>query len=188
MTLYLGTDCPSPNFFHYPIIRLEPRPLPPNAHAIFPSFTHILFTSKNAVRLFPFPLSHQILIAVGQATASLLPSALTPAQESQEGIIELLKTLDLSGAHLLLPRSSQARHVLDDFLQQQNIRYTVWDLYNPVPHQPFPLPSLEPFKEIIFTSPSTVRAFFQFFGKPPSHLKVICQGPVTEEALKQALK
>ena len=86
MKLYLGTEPPSPDYFHYPIIRIEPRALPPNAD--LSPFTHIIFTSKNAVRIFLShfsDLSSQTLIAVGKATASLLPSPLTAVDESQEG-------------------------------------------------------------------------------------------------------
>ncbi len=187
MKLYLGTECPSAEYVHYPIIRIEPRPLPDNAHEIFPTFTHIIFTSKNAVEIFLAhfsDLSSKILIAVGQATASRLPPSHIAQNESQEGIIELLQELDLANANMLLPRSSKARHLLDDFLQRCNVRYKVWDLYDPVPQIPFPLPPLDQFEEIIFTSPSTVKAFFKFFGKPPVHLKCTCQGHVTEEALK----
>ncbi len=75
----------------------------------------------------------------------------------------------------------------DDYLQRRNVHYKVWDLYDPVPQIPFPLPSLDQFAEIIFTSPSTVKAFFAFFGTPPTHLKMICQGPVTQAVLQQYL-
>ncbi len=184
MKLYLGTECPSSDYFHYPIIRIEPRALPPDAE--LSAFTHIIFTSKNAVRIFlsHFPdVSSKTLIAVGQATASLLPSPLKAVDESQEGIIALLQPLDLVDAYILLPRSSKARHAIDDFLQKRNVHYKVWDLYDPVPQMPFPMPSLDQFEEIIFTSPSTVQAFFEFFGKPPAHLKITCQGPVTQTVL-----
>ncbi|MBS0615687.1 MAG: uroporphyrinogen-III synthase [Verrucomicrobia bacterium] len=185
MKLYLGTEPPSSDYVHYPIIRIEPRPLPESARELFPKYTHIIFTSKNAVRIFlsHFPnLSGKTLIAVGKATASLLPHSLVASNECQEGVVELLQTLDLERANVLLPRSSQARHLLDDFLLHQKIAHMIWDLYDPIPQIPFPLPSLDQVEEIYFTSPSTVRAFFQFFGKPPSHIKIRSQGKITEEA------
>lgn len=54
--LYLGTDPNDERFVHYPVIKIVPRSFDsPHVRAAFEDlkeFTHIVFTSKNAVEVF----------------------------------------------------------------------------------------------------------------------------------------
>jgi len=46
-------------------------------------------------------------------------------------------------------------------------------------------PDFTNIRDIYFTSPSTVDAFFHFFGKPAGHIKLHAIGHVTEQHLRE---
>ena len=208
--LYLGTD---PTYFpeegnviHYPIIRIVPRSLkdPELKSALddLPDYTHLIFTSKNAVRIFfehakklfsdlSF-LQEKQFAAVGKVTAEhLLMEGFTPSiiakEETQEGLIKELSLLDFQDAYVFFPRSSHSRPVLLDFLQQRGVRHQACDLYDTLSHPIDPRPDLNMIDEIVFTSPSTVEAFYGLFGFIPKEKKLVVSGPITEEALKRRI-
>ncbi len=195
MKLYLGTD-PShtENLIHYPVIRIVAREILPHIWDDFPDYTHILFTSKNSVSLFFQKLSSSIhdkqIIAIGQSTAARLRTyGMEPdfiaVEESQEGVIAVLKLQDLSDAYILYPRSSLARKNLEHFFIQRSIRHQICDLYDTHLQKPEPIPDLSEVDEIIFTSPTTVRGFLAVFGQIPRDKKLTCIGKVTEEELRK---
>jgi uroporphyrinogen-III synthase len=195
LVLYLGTDPTNyqhiPGLIHYPIIRIVPLEIPQHIRDDFSDYTHILFTSKNTVSI----LLHQFkslegkqIIAIGKSTAAKFEQArwkpqFIAEQESQEGVIELLKHHDLSDAYLFYPRSSLARKKLEHYLIQRDIRHQVCDLYETVFQQPGPLPDLSLVKEIIFTSPSTVKGFLAAYGSIPLGKKLTCIGEITKDEL-----
>ncbi len=125
------------------------------------------------------------IIAVGQATADALERVdAVAADETQEGIIVLLEKMDLVDANICLPRSKQARREIDKYLSERGISYKVVDLYD-VKTKPYQkLPDLSTIEEVVFTSPSTVRAFKELFGALPSDKKLTAIGPVTKQALR----
>ena len=85
-SLYLGVDAPKTyerHIVHCPIIAIVPRdPLSPEIVAAFqnlPQCTHLIFTSKNGVRLFfkalpttTISLTNKTFVAVGRATQALI--------------------------------------------------------------------------------------------------------------------
>jgi uroporphyrinogen-III synthase len=207
--LYLGTD---PEHFlennkdcklvHYPVIRIEPRKIDERqvaqAYADLPAYTHVLFTSKNAVRIFFDHLSllqydkgqlhHKTFIAIGSATSFALKQYarapdLTAQQETQEGLIDLLKQCFLDDAYILVPRSSLSRPSLLAFLRSRKIRHRAFDLYDTVIQRLEPIPDLNCIDEIVFTSPSTVKGFRYIFHNLPKNKQLHAIGPVTEKAL-----
>lgn len=196
LVLYLGTDPTNyqhiPGLLHYPIIRTVPLEIPLHIRDDFESYTHILFTSKNTVSILldQFKsLEGKQIIAIGKSTAAKLEEAgwkphLIAEQESQEGVIELLKHHDLSNAYFFYPRSSLARKKLEHYLIKRDIRHQICDLYETVFQQPGPLPDLSFIQEIIFTSPSTVKAFLAAYGSIPQDKKLTCIGEITEAELR----
>jgi uroporphyrinogen-III synthase len=207
-TLYLGT---SPAHFafeghliHYPIIKIVPKKIEEVKHAydLLDHYTHLIFTSKNTVRVFcehldllgisKEKLSQKWIIAIGKVTEMHLSLRglsvdLVAEEETQEGVIEALKKQDLKNAHIFMPRSSQARPNLLQFFEESSIRYQVCDLYDTEVQIPGPLPNLETVDQIVFTSPSTVHAFKKIFGKVPPGKKLIPIGAITEAAIVQNL-
>lgn len=189
--LHLGLKAPSPiqdqEIVHCPIIQIRPRTFKIDTTP----FTHLIFTSKTSVDLFPQFQDKQV-IAVGHATALRLmergiPVTETALDERAEGIIDILERKNLKDAHILWPHSAGSRPTLRQYLEKRGIRFQELILYDTVPLQPDPLPDLTKIDEIVFTSPSTVDAFLQFFGAiPKKRLKAI--GPVTEAHLEAHLR
>lgn len=200
-TLYLGLEVPDEfrngSTVHCPFIRIIPRgsdPIITQAFHNLKNYTHIIFTSRNAVSIFfdlagEKPITNQMIISVGQRTDEKLreygiESDLIAAEETAEGIIETLKPLNLQGAHFFLPQSAIARSVIKNWLEEQAIAHTVCPIYDTVSNLPDPLPDLDHFDKIVFTSPSVVRAFMEAYGRLPEGKEFICKGPVTKSALE----
>ncbi len=183
-TLYLGTD-PSHyetenELVHYPVIKIIPQAFK------IPHFTHIVFTSKNAVKVFgEYDFSNKTVIAIGKVTAKYLKDCIVAKEETQEGLITLFKTMEMKNAHVLFPRSSLSRPVLIEYFKKEKIAFETIDLYDTEFQKPEPIPDLNTFDEIVFTSPSTVDAFFKIFSSIPGHIKIISIGPVTELKLTE---
>jgi hydroxymethylbilane synthase len=176
-TLNLGITH-RPGTIHYPIIRTTPREI------AIPPYTHLIFTSKTAVRYFPETPTGAI-IAVGQATAATVNATHVAANECAEGVIDILETLDLSEAHVLWPHSALSRPLITDYLRKRGIRFDAPILYDTEIHRPYDPPPLEPFDEILFTSPSTVAAFKELFGAFPDNCRLTPIGDQTAAALPQ---
>ena len=198
--LYLGTDPMqyqgNGHLIHYPVIKIVPRFLEQQVFAELDAFTHVIFTSKNAVKVLfeyikPEILAGKTLIAIGSVTASHLcrmdlPPQFVAEEETQEGIVQLLKTIPLENTYFFLPRSSLSRPVLVDYFKERGVRFLTCDLYDTVTQILEPKPDLDAVDEIIFTSPSTVHAFIEIFGDLPKNKKLTAIGPVTERALLSA--
>ncbi len=124
------------------------------------------------------------LIAIGPETAKSLPKTSLIAKEAtQEGIIELIKKM--RSGFFLLPKSKRARPLLTDFMKRENIRFFALDLYDTHFQKLEPVPDLDDFGEIVFTSPSTVEGFIRIYGKLPSNKKLTAIGPITERELEK---
>ena len=206
--LYLGLD---PSHYtgkgeitHWPIIQIIPRPLsdPAVQQTLkqFDRYSHILITSKSTVAILSEYLSqleidlqiwrNKVTIAVGQVTAKHLKKReIVPTyvaqEETAEGMIKELQQLSLAKAHVFWPHSAQARPLLKDFLTLQKIHHTTCVLYEPKPQLLETLPQLENFDEIVFTSPSTVKAFIYFFGALPPAIQLTAIGPITKNYLEE---
>lgn len=207
--LYLGTD---PKHFegegvltHYPVIEIVPRPIDcPKMRAAFSmlhEYTHIIFTSKNAVQIFfahlkKLSISSDILqntfvVAIGDVTAYYLSlEKIRVAQiadlPTQEGLIQIIQ--DWKNPFILLPKSSISRDILILYFQKNQIRHHAVDLYETRLLQKDPIPNLEDFDEIVFTSPSTVRGFLAIYGKLPRYDQCVAIGPITKRALEKNME
>lgn len=176
MTLYLGLR-PKAGTIHYPVIKTVPLEV-----QSVEEFTHIIFTSQTTVEYWKWPLEGKVVIAIGEATAKMLPNPLIALEATQEGIIALLQTIPLQNARICYPKSKRARPLLAEYLQKFS-SFTV-DLYDTVCQKPEPVPNLDAFDEIVFTSPSTVEGFIKIFGKLPKNKRLVPIGPVTKRALQ----
>ncbi|MGB7977540.1 MAG: uroporphyrinogen-III synthase [Chlamydiales bacterium] len=182
MILYLGLR-PKSGTFHYPVIRTEFCGDLGEALALWPKFTHIIFTSQTAVEYWPGPWDKEA-IAIGEATAAALRRhGVEPKMApfaTQEGVIELIREMK---GYFLIPRSRLARAALTDFMQERQIPFHAVDLYDTHFQRLEPIPDLAEFDEIVFTSPSTVRGFLQIYGTLPKGKKLTPIGPVTASFL-----
>lgn len=208
--LYLGTDPahfeaqkdPLDCLIHYPVIKIIPRssrhPEIQRAYGDLNRYTHLLFTSKNAVQIFfellktSEQLTSKIVIAIGEITAKYLsarrlPPQFVSSQETQEGVVELLKGMNLEGAYFFMPRSSRSRLVLTNFFKERGILCLACDFYDTVEQELAPRPDLTSVDEIIFTSPSTVEGFLKIYGTLPQTKKLLAIGQITRQSLSEQL-
>ncbi len=201
--LYLGLD---PSRFstegkviHYPVIRIEPREnaAVQAAFSRMHEYTHLVFTSQNAVRIFfsHLPDAAQVdnkqMIAIGPATAVSLEQRgylpLVAKIATQEGVVSLLETLPLEDALVFLPGSSLSRPLLSVYLAGRNVRFVVCPIYDTVCQKLEPVPSLEGIQEIVFTSPSTVDGFLRIFPPQLQGKKIRCIGEITAFYLQKKI-
>ena len=183
--LYLGLDPSRYEYVgeltHFPIIQTVPLLL---EDVDVRDVTHLLFTSPTAVSYWPFSFDEKVLIAIGGGTAAKLnrPCLVAP-HATQEGVVELLKSMDLSDAFILWPRSTRSRVCLERYFEEKKVKARIVDLYETKTLPQSQLPNLSMFDEIVFTSPSTVDAFFSLFNLIPGEIKLTPIGPVTAEKL-----
>ncbi len=206
--LYLGTDPKEFEYdgeiIHYPLIKPIIRDLN-DIHTRFVfgellDYTDLVFTSKNTVHFFFQALAYyQIdsallknkqLYAIGPVTEKALASygfscMPLPKQETQEGLIKQLFMQDHAESYFFYPRSALARRHLEQFLMRMCVRHQICDLYDLTFKNDKPLPELDAFDEIIFTSPSTVHAFYNLFENIPKKVKLRSIGPITAKILQQ---
>lgn len=176
-------------------------------------FSWLVFTSVNGVECFfqrmreqqidVRKLVHARIAAVGPKTAAalrdlgLLCDAL-PATFQAEGLVELLLPMLKPGDKVLIPRSSIARDILPDALQEAGIEVCPVDVYDNVPaddHVDWVVEMLQhgDIDIITFASSSSVKYFVeslrkQGFAVPqglPSRTKIACIGPITETTAKE---
>jgi uroporphyrinogen-III synthase len=202
--LYLGLD-PSRYRYqgeltHLPIIKIVPRPFDEKMKAAFEQlsdYSHVIFTSRSAVSLYKeyalkagcweAQLQEKNYICVGKATATsvsehgLIPNFIAK-EETAEGMAALLATLDLRQARFFFPRSAQGRTVLFAYFIEKSLPFFSIDLYDTIANE-VQIPNLEDFDEIVFTSPSTVKAFFDRVHKSSVPAKCRALGPITEKFL-----
>jgi uroporphyrinogen-III synthase len=194
MILYLGLDpsrypCRGKQLWHYPLIRTEKLVSPQIAEArlFWVKCSHAIFTSRSAVSYWfeeVSPGDHHV-VAVGKATAvALQEKGIFPQvakEETQEGVIACLQEMDPS--QLFWPRSQKARPLLENYLQERGFPYMALDLYTTVFLLPPLIEDWSGIQEIVFTSPSTVQAFFAIYPSIPQGVEVVAIGPVTKQAL-----
>lgn len=211
--LYLGLDLPehfnhsNSDIIHYPIIQIVPRPHDtPSIKQAFTDlqkYTHFIFTSKSAVKIFAEYLSTygckvddikgKLIISVGKATEAALNTChlradIVSKNETAEGILEELQKMKLKDAYIFWGHSSLSRSIIPDYLKSERIRYSDCVLYDTLPHVPYAFPNLDCVREIVFTSPSTINAFLQIHGKIPNDKKLTAIGPVTLSHLNNSLQ
>ena len=205
--LYLGIDLPehinfSQSLTHFPIIKVIPRrpedPAIAKALNGMDDYTHIIFTSKNAASILMTyvnmeSVEKKCLIAVGKQTAMKMKTCGIPAtviaqEETAEGILDALSSLNLERAHIFWPCSSLSRPLISNWLTAQNIKFTACPFYDTVPNIQDKLPKLDLYNEIMFTSPSTVEAFILAYGSLPNDKTLTSIGPVTRKKLLETLK
>lgn len=196
---------------HLPLIRIVPRsfedPSIQQALACFDLVSHVLLTSRSAVfwwnqylSQYAYPATRWVkktLLAIGPATEKALEDLPNPWKrqathkpevETSEGICALLGELSPAPSLLLWPHSALSRSLIIECLEKRQIPYQAPILYETLPQQPAPLPLLEDFQELVFSSPSTIDAFLQLYPYFPDGLKLVTIGPTTEKHLSFVLK
>ncbi len=190
--LYTGLD-PSRyrrSCVHVPFIATHPLPdLQHHMEYLF-QYDSILVTSRMAATLlFQYVQIHTTYYAVGHATAAIVKeygfSVLTPKWEQAEGICALWE--EMPPRSIGYPHAAEIRPVILPWLEAHHIPFYAFPAYWTERLRPDPLPCLEEFDEVIFTSPSTVDAFFACYPHWPEKVRFCSLGAVTQTALERYL-
>lgn len=164
-------------------------------------YSYVIFTSTNSVTVFFETLFRKgkdvrvlggvKILPIGQATASLLQEKgiipdFLPKEFTSEGIVEILRTLDLVGKRVLLPRAEEARDVIVTFVRNHGGSCDVVPLYKA--SLPKDVAPLDQKPDIVsFTSSSTVKNFLILYGKGALEGTTVASiGPVTTKTLEEA--
>lgn len=151
------------------------------ALSLWPKFTHMIFTSQTTVEYWPGPWDKQA-IAIGEATANALRKRgvepMVAPVATQEGVMAVV-----GEGYFFLPHSKRARLDLIHYLREKRVPFFALALYDTHFQKLEPVPNLDEFDEIVFTSPSTVEGFLRIYGKLPVAKKLTAIGPITEKAL-----
>jgi len=182
------------------IMPIEPNNALTEAIRSIDRYDFIVFTSVNSVSIFIenlFGIGMDIralhntkIIPIGEATARLLRSNgiipdFLPERFVSEGIIDILRGMNIRNKRFLLPRAAQARDVISDYIKNEEGICDTIPLYKTVLPASI-LPIDERFDIITFTSSSTVNNFIELYGKDALNESIVASiGPVTTDTLKK---
>lgn len=200
--LYLGLD-PSnlshEGLVHLPLIKVEPLEIPMCILENLASFSHLLFTSQQAVRFFFSNLEIQGIACPIQQAIVVGPFTEKKAVEkglrvqrpeknfTAEGVVSLLQEFGFEKANILYPHSARSRPLIKEALHASQIPHESFPLYQTHFNAPTCDINLEEFDEVLLTSPSVVEAFFHFFPSVPKDVMLTPIGPITGAKLRDAL-
>lgn len=204
--LYLGHDperYSENNVYHFPVIETQKFSLEKEEiQAAFSQancLTHLIMTSRQAVICLIEAIQAKgiephfknlTVFSIGEATSLLLKEkGFKVSYQAQEptaaSLVDLLKNYVFSASHTLFyPHSALSSPLLANYLIASGIQHIAVPLYTTVPKRPSMLPSLSQFEEIVFTSPSTVDAFYALYGKSPKEYPWVAIGPVTKQYIE----
>ncbi len=138
---------------HCPLI--EVVSLPQNTpDEILKKASHLLFTSKTAVDLFPYSVKPVLAIGLGtarRATEKGFNVISIAKDETQEGMCDLLNTLE--EISLFWPRSDLARPIISEFCKKKGIQLFDPPIYT-VKSKQVALPSLEKYDAFFLPAPA----------------------------------
>ncbi len=196
--LHTGLTPPLAGAAHAPFIKIAPRhiPRPDDRFAEIKTASHFIFTSKTAVDLLlnAIPSFTQLsscpCFAVGQKTKGCLnkwgfDNVAASKTETAEGLIASIEEHNLIHPKFFWPHSALSRRVIPDYCQKKMIPLIDLILYDTLPNIPDPIPDLQDFDEIIFTSPSSVEGFLSVYGSLPQTCQLTPIGPITADALRR---
>jgi uroporphyrinogen III methyltransferase/synthase len=170
------------------------------------AYDWIIFTSTNAVEYFLARLRacgrdvraiRGRICAIGNATRAALEALhlapdLVPAVATAEGVAAAFDDLNMSGAHVLLPRAAEAREVIPESLRARGAIVDIVDTYrNVIPDDAaaraekiFSAPRTPDW--IVFTSGSTVRNVLAVTPAGAlARVRVASIGPATSDVIRK---
>ena len=184
---------PEKKVHHHPIIQLIDVGLSSEILEELPFFDNIVITSKSTVEFFLKKYKKFIdpsvkIFSIGPQTSSSIEKegfrVYKQAERfTQEGLIEVFRHLNLSSDRILFPRSDLARNTIDSYFKKLDLNYLSCICYQTIPNSNFPALKLENYDEIFFTSPSTVKYFFDKYPQIPCGLNIIVIGEITYDYL-----
>ena len=130
---------------------------------------------------------------MGKTTAEMLHAHgivpdLTPKLESTAGLLDKFQKIGIKDKNFLLVRPQNPTSQLPDGLENLNAKLSQVIVYKNVTIKPDLDIDFDYIDRILFTSASTVRAFFENYSQIPSHIEIFCLGhPTLDETKKYNL-
>jgi uroporphyrinogen III methyltransferase/synthase len=191
---------------HLPAIEIVPADPAPLDAAIqtLDAYDWIVFTSANTVTIFAERLATSgrgadvgsaRVAAVGSATAAALrsvglPVDLIPDQFVAEAVVEALVCESIDGKRVLLPQAEIARETLATGLREAGAVVDAIVAYRTVMPDGIDTASVQALLDGVgiatFASPSSVRNLAALAGGCLPHFDVVCIGPITAAAAREA--
>ena len=197
-TVYLGLRPKDPSHIHFPVIAVDPVPFDKGIYDSIDQADWIIFTSQSTIEflkplLTPSMSAGKVIFSIGDVTALTLRKQgircdFIPKEETQEGLIEILKTLPLRNKRIFCGRSNLSRPSLKEFLKDKDCIFDDPILYTTkIAFDLKMRPSLSDGDEVMFTSPSTVDGFMAAYEGEviPKNLILKPIGPVTKKKIEE---
>lgn len=187
---------------HLPLIKIKPIKLQAIDYAQLIKADELLFTSQIAPRLLSQLLENHLeikkhvlkkkVICVGQQTrleavrAGFIVTH-TALEESQEGLMMLFSKRNLKNTCIFYPKSLNARDKLLNYLKEKCPHFHACNLYQPIAQTGQPLEDLEHYQELVFTSSSNVKSFFDQYSIDPKLFNIKFKGRPSHRAFDEIL-
>ena len=146
-------------------------------------------------------MANSVVVAVGPKTADALNefgvkvNLMPESVYSSVGVGEVMSRMDRSKNRVLVPRSGASKPFLRDLLEKEGFEVRETYLYDVEPHPGGPawdefgaMLAAGGIDGMVFTSASSVRAFFEIMGDASASLEgvaVVCIGPFTAAELER---
>lgn len=188
---YTGTQLPAlhapgDRYHHAPLIRIEATG---TEQPSTEGYDWVVFTSRNGVRHYTQPVAGVRVASVGPSTTAALKARgirvdyESPTQ-SAEGLIDFFR--QQTPCRILLPRSAKGLKALTEGLQGHDV--TDLPVYDTVTNPAAVRDDISRYEKIVFTSPTTVRAFLDLYGaEDVSQHLLVAIGPTTLAAIEEML-
>ena len=163
-------------------------------------FDWLFFTSRYSVKFFfetlrnagkdSRYLHHLQIASVGRVTSEALKTEgilpdLQPADESSEGLLQLMQEKGIQPGKVFIPRSELGLPVIPVGLKALGWEVETFATYtNKMPENTVAL-DLEDIEQIMFSSPSCVTNFLKLYGAFPANIEFIFRGKETEKRFNQ---
>ncbi|MGI8749600.1 MAG: uroporphyrinogen-III C-methyltransferase [Thermoleophilaceae bacterium] len=184
-----------------PVIRIQPRPVPPELARIG-DYSLVCLTSPNGASLLLEGLaSHGLdaralaganVAAIGPGTARELAAHgirpdVVPPRSIAESLVDALEEVPVEGRRVMVARAAKARDVLPEALTARGAQVDVLALYDTVaePLGDAQAAALDSADYVTFTSSSTVRYLMETAGAFPAGARLVSIGPVTSATARE---
>lgn len=109
-------------------------------------------------------------------------------KNSIEGMLSAFKNKKVSRERILLPCSTQGFNELPERLRLSGHEVEEFHMYENILPDNAVRHNLDEFSGVVFTSPTTIKHFFDFYGEFPKHLKPVFKGEYSQQIFKKIHK
>nr|WP_319399379.1 uroporphyrinogen-III C-methyltransferase [uncultured Carboxylicivirga sp.] len=102
-----------------------------------------------------------------------------------EAVLKAFDEIGVKGERIVLPSSTQRLENLPEGLRLLGNRVKELCLYDNIVPESTVRHNLDEFTGVVFTSPTTVRHFFDFYGYFPDHLIPVCKSKSVDKVFKE---